>query len=225
MPRDPLDAQLRDRLDALLAAVPPDQSGAISSLAAGPRPRVVGRSAVGLTGVTVGLVAVVIAALALNRPLDAGGPVTALATEGPFRLTITIPHRHYAAGKAIAGITASLEYTGSANSVSIAHAKELIGFAVASEDGQHRTEPAWAQSCGRSDLSAAAPASAAFAKSGGYFPEESDFPWLQAYFSNQSLVLDAGKWTITAVAIAHHYGPTRFDTVVPVLGGPAVPMP
>lgn len=26
-------------------------------------------------------------------------------------------------------------------------------------------------------------------------------------------------------AIVHHYGPTRFDTVVPVIGGPAVPMP
>ena len=26
-------------------------------------------------------------------------------------------------------------------------------------------------------------------------------------------------------ALIHHYGPTRFDAVVPVLGGPAVPMP
>jgi hypothetical protein len=154
----------------------------------------------GFTGVTIAIVAIVVGALAFTQRPNAGGPVTGVATDGPFRLTISIPHASYPVGTAITGITASLEYTGPAGSISISHAKQLLGFAVASEDGRHRTEPAWAQSCGRSELSGKAPASAAFVKSGGYFPEASDYPWLQTYFGNPSLVLDRGRWTITAVA-------------------------
>jgi len=202
MAMDPSDDALRDRLERLLDAVPAAASDPAPRLLGAARPPVVARPGFGLTGLTLALIVVVAAALAFNnnRPHEAGGPVTAVATDGPFKLTLTVPHAHYAAGQAITGITAKLEYTGPAPSVSISHALELMGFAVASADGRHKAEPAWAQSCNPSELSGAAPASVAFTKSGGYWPEESDFPWLQAYFSDQSLVLDAGTWTITAVA-------------------------
>ena len=202
-PMDPeLDAALRDRLTRLIAAAPTD--GAVSEAPSRPvptaRPRLVARTPLGLSGATLAVVAVVVGAMALSRGTTAGGPVTAVATDGDFRLTLSVPHSRYPAGQAITGVDAVLEYTGSAPSVLIGHASQVIGFAIASADGRHKTEPAWAQSCGQSELSGSAPASAAFSKSGGYWPEESDYPWLKAYFDNQSLVLDPGQWTITAVA-------------------------
>jgi hypothetical protein len=192
-----MDRALARRLSGLLEAVPVTAPSTAIEI---PRSRVTTRLSVGLTSLAVVLV-MLMAALALgNRGPAVGGPVVGVATDGPFKLTITVPHGRYGAGDSITGITASLDYTGTAKAVSISHAAELIGFAVASGDGRHRTEPSWAQSCVRSELSGMAPATAAFAKTGGYYPEESDYPWLSAYFSSPSLVLDPGQWTITAIA-------------------------
>ena len=202
MSLDPSEDALRARLGRLLAAVPIEGDTSPSLGESGvARPRVVPRMAFGLSGLTIAIAAIVVAVLAFGQRPSVGGPVIGVATDGPFKLTITVPRATYAAGEPITGITASLEYTGADGSIWIAHsAGGPLGFAVRSADGRHETVPVHDLACAGSDLSVGHPATAAFGKSGGYWPEESDYPWLSSFFATRDLVLDPGQWTITAVA-------------------------
>jgi hypothetical protein len=193
---DPMDRALARRLSGLLEAVPV----AAAPQVAIPRNRVTTRLSVGVASLAVVLVAL-IAALALgSRAPAVGGPVVGVATDGPFKLTITVPHARYSSDQSITGVTASLEYAGQ-HAVQINHAAGgPLAFAVASADGRHETQPTWDLACARSTLTPGNPATAGYAKTGGYFPEESDYPWLSAFFSSPSLILDSGRWTITVIA-------------------------
>jgi len=193
---DPMDHALARRLSGLLEAVPMAAAPPVAI----PRSRVTTRLSVGVTGLAVVLVAL-IAALALGNLAPAvGGPVVGVATDGLFKLTITVPHARYSSDQSITGVTASLEYAGQ-HAVQINHAGGgPLAFAVASADGRHETQPIWDMACARSTLTPGNPATAGYAKTGGYVPEESDYPWLSAFFSNESLVLEPGQWTISAIA-------------------------
>jgi hypothetical protein len=181
---------------------------------------------VGSLGVATVVLAVVAAALTFGLRPAVGGPVVVATADGPYKLTLTIPHASYVSGQHITGIIASLEYTGGPGARITHSGGGPINFAVAEVGGPHKTEPIWDFACRSTDLIPGQIVTAEFRKTGAVNSAgDPDAAWTRAYLASQALILDPGGWTITAIASFSESGctgPYRTITVAASIDvGPA----
>jgi hypothetical protein len=165
---------------------------------------------VGAIGVIAIVGLVVLGAISL-RPLIGGlpaptGPVTATSIQGPFELTIRSEHGQYAPQEAI-GVTATLTYTGPAETVDISHdggteaPKTGIRFGIVEPViGNLVLAPVSDLTCGGSTLQRNSPVEERFAKTGAFNGDEPLASAYQGFFKDPVLRLSAGTWHIYAQA-------------------------
>jgi hypothetical protein len=131
-------------------------------------------------------------------PEVTGSPLRAEDTEGSFVLSMEATQDRYRAGQLIE-IVAKLSYTGDkAEVVALGSGNSLVVFALEGGDPPVRIDPAFTTDCAPHRLTPAKPLVFPFGKSGSSSPDDPDYAFRQAYFSDQKLRLPAGTWTIRA---------------------------
>ena len=215
------DAELRDRLAALAAAVPVASPLAVDRVTGAPvRSGSSGRRLAfgGLIPLlAIVLVATLAAGLARLGPLapgatDGNGPVVATVADGLFELSIRSAKARYTPDQPIK-VEASLTYRGSGEST-IGHAQGApvaasnpqgpggpIGFGIVEPVLlEFELGPVWRESCERSTLVAGIPLTASFAKGGSFSGDDPLAELYRTYLADPALRLAHGTWHIYAVA-------------------------
>lgn len=147
-----------------------------------------------LVGMTAALVVIVVG-LAL-RPASgpAGGPVTAEASDGMFRLELTTPHGSYGPGDAIEPV-ARVTYLGPDGTITVQHARSQLVFRIQEVGGTREMTGGTRSSCESTNLVNGEPLVVPFAKSGS--PDNPSRGFDLAWYQDPVLTLPVGTWRIT----------------------------
>ncbi|HEX5590406.1 MAG TPA: hypothetical protein VFX65_08975 [Candidatus Limnocylindrales bacterium] len=205
------DAELRERLERLSAAVPDlDARGDTVPIASRPgRPtwRVAGASQISAPLVLVTVVMLVGVGLLGVRglggpttPAGSHGAVSATTTDGRFSLTIRAERDRYQPTDEIR-IDASLVYTGPDPEITIFHGHgSPLGFGIVEPVHGLELTPGWLLSCERSIVKRDVPISRPFGKSGGFGASDPQVEEKRRFLQDPILRLPAGTWHVYAVA-------------------------
>ena len=92
---------------------------------------------------------------------------SAVATDGPFRLELVLPHLDWKANEPISG-TAILGFGGAAPTTIYGSGGSVINFAYAEVGGTRKVDPVWTADCGPHALDPATPINEGLSKSGAF---------------------------------------------------------
>ena len=218
---DPIDDDLRARLERLALAVPVRSTPRLQRVEA-PRPR--SRGLATISGLGVLVVGVVVFMVAVARL--AGGmpgtriaspsssqsaiptaapvvPVAGSANDGTFRLDIRADANSYAPNDPIA-VSATLTYLGPAATFTVGSSSDIVNFGVEEIGGNRRVDPAWRLDCTPVTYKQDQGVDYPFVKSGGYDPNNPKDAFVGQYLNivnnelDPVLRLPTGVWRIFA---------------------------
>jgi hypothetical protein len=129
-------------------------------------------------------------------PADA---VTAVATQGPFRLTFTLPKAVWRTDEAIDG-EARLGLAAGPDVGVGGSGAGLMGFGFAEVGGDRLMGPASTADCRPYTLSAAQPAVTGITKSGGWSEDDPNAAFYRTFLADPLVHLPPGDWDVTATA-------------------------
>ncbi len=208
-----LDAELRDRLERLSAAVPIEPGDArVQVPRMTPIGRATWRSPIGLSAATILSVAVLVVVGAglvnLGRhggpgasDTDGSAPISATTNDGPFQLTIRADHGRYTPTDAIT-IEASLVYTGPDPAITISHGYGgPTAFGIVEPVHGVELTPSWLTSCNASTLDRDVAITTPFGKSGSVEASDPQADLKRQFLTDPVLRLPPGTWHVYAVSL------------------------
>ncbi len=134
-----------------------------------------------------------------SPPAPSSSPVTATDTQGRFRLTFQMPRDTWATSESLTG-QAQLALTQGASAALSGSGSGPLGFAFAEVGGTRQMGPGWTADCAQHSLSADAPISSGFRKSGGWSDDQPDAAFYRGFFNDPLVHLPPGTWDISAIA-------------------------
>lgn len=124
---------------------------------------------------------------------------SAVATDGPFRLELVLPHLDWKANEPISG-TAILGFGGAAPTTIYGSGGSVINFAYAEVGGTRKVDPVWTADCGPHALDPATPINEGLSKSGAFDHDLPEADFVRAFLTGPDVRLPAGTWDVTANA-------------------------
>lgn len=163
-------------------------SGYRSSVRSGVRP---------IAGWSIGALAVAVAVVVVGIALrpdsgPAGGPATAEANDGMFRLELTTPHGAYAPTDAIEPV-ATIRYLGPNGETTMYHAASPVGFVIEEIGGERQMDGGMDEPCLRTAIRADTPLTYPFEKAG-----TTEHGFAAVWYQDPVLRLPVGTWRIRA---------------------------
>ena len=131
------------------------------------------------------------------RMEDGRGIATQLTDAGSFQMTLSPDASAYVTGQPIE-ISASLEYQGPEQAVTIGTSTEYVNFSVKQLDGWLETEPTSLLMCMNKQLTSGPPDVVPFVKTGGYASDDPHADFYRRYFEDPELRLPPGTYRISA---------------------------
>lgn len=158
----------------------------------------------------IAVAAVIGVSIGANNPFIGGPPpspspdqlaVSESVTDGNFQLTISAPRATWSSDEAI-DVEATLKLIGPNTEATLwGSGSGPIGFSVVEVGGDRRMDAAWQADCSPHAITADAPITVPFAKSGGYSADDPNAAFYEAFFADPELRLPAGEWQVSAVAL------------------------
>lgn len=137
-----------------------------------------------------------------QRPPSADAPcpdARASATDGVFRLELTLPRSTWAAADVITG-AATLSVVAPGTARIGAAGTGPIAFGFVEVDGTHCMGPASRTSCAMYTVARDAPITQELVRSGGWSRDDPDATFYASFFHDRDIHLTPGTWDVSAVA-------------------------